>query len=345
MLVGESQNLPPVLEMAEAVYRGSASELSPAGEMLAQRAGHFAAGVRFGLEQPQAMRRLHGLTKDLHGASRLDSLLPRVLDGALSLMGTDLGNIQLLDPVSGSLWLVTQSGFSSEFLNHFATVADGHSACGRAAKAYAQAVIADVNADASFARHREIAAASGFLSVQSTPLTDYAGHLIGMISTHFRRPYRPPGRDLRIMELYSDFAGEAVARHLGVPAGDSAGDLVGRAAISALLNPGDHQGPTVSALPGPADGRGGRGRHSMGPLAYPSRPAGPAGTLRGRVDAARRQAVAVIAGSAAVAEDIARTHDAMAARWPARADEFRRIAKSARAAACRAREIEQAHGG
>lgn len=227
---------------------------SPGGQGLAQRARHFAAGFRFGLEEPEAMRRLHGLTKDLHRASRLDSLLARVLDGAMSLMGADMGNIQLLDPVSGSLWLVTQSGFSSDFLDYFAIVDNGDSACGRAATSYAQAVIPDVNADASFARHREIAAGSGFRSVQSTPLTDYAGRLVGVISTHFRRPHLPLGRDLRIMELYSDFAGEAVARHLGVPPGDGMGDPVRRAVISALLGPEDGQELAASAPPGLVDG-------------------------------------------------------------------------------------------
>ena len=269
LLARKSQNLPSALDMAEAVYRRSAAQLSsPSGERLAQRARYFAAGFRFGLEEPEAIRRLHGFTKDLHGASRLDSLLPRVLDGAVSLMGADFGNIQLLDPVGSSLWLATQSGFSSEFLNYFAIVNNGDSACGRAAASHAQAVIADVNADASFARHREIAAASGFCSVQSTPLTDYAGRLVGVISTHFRRPYLPPGRDLQIIELYSDFAGEAVARHLGMPPGDGVGDPVGRAMISALLGSGDDEEPIASAPPGLLGAPDSRGSESAGRPAW-----------------------------------------------------------------------------
>jgi len=221
-------------------------------------AGHLAACVRFGLAEPEALRRLHGVTEDLHDAARLDPLLPKVLDGALSLTRADFGNIQLLDPVTGSLWLVTQSGFSAEFLDYFAMVDDGSSACARAAQAGAQAVIADVNTDEGFASHREIAAASGFRAVQSTPLTDYAGRLIGMVSTHFRRPGRPPARDLRIMELYGDAAGEAIARHLGAPAGDE-GDPVGPAVLSALLDPGDSQAPDVTAPSEPGKRQGGRG--------------------------------------------------------------------------------------
>jgi GAF domain len=91
--------------------------------------------------------------------------------------------------------------------------------------------------DAGFTPHREIAAAAGFRAVQSTPLVDYAGHLIGMVSMHFQRPQRPSDRDLRIMELYADFAGEALTRHLGLVSGGDPPDPLGRAMVSALLDP------------------------------------------------------------------------------------------------------------
>jgi len=88
--------------------------------------------------------------------------------------------------------------------------------------------VADVRADPGFTPHREIAAATGFNAVQSTPLADYAGHPIGMVSTHFQRPHRPSDRDLRIMELYADFAGEALTAHLGRPSGDGPAGPAGR---------------------------------------------------------------------------------------------------------------------
>jgi GAF domain len=253
-----SRNLPGLLEQA-AVYRDAAGQLPPgSGQTLTQRAAHFASGVRFSLDDPEALRRLHKVTGGLRDASSLGSLLPRILDGALSLAGADFGNIQLLDPVTGSLRIVTQSGFGPEFLDYFAVVDDAHSACGRAAKTSAQTVITDVNADADFAPHRDIAAASGFRAVQSTPLVDYAGRLIGMVSTHHRYPYRPSGSDLQIIQLYGDFAGEVVARQLGTPAADDLDDPVGWAVLSALLSPGNGQAAGLTVPPGPADGPRGR---------------------------------------------------------------------------------------
>jgi hypothetical protein len=273
VMAAECQNLPG-LDQAAAVYYDAAAQLPRAsGQVLARRAAHFASGVRFGLAEPEVMRRLHEVTGGLRGVSSLGSLLPRVLDGALSLTGADFGNVQLLDPATGALRIVTQSGFGPGFLDYFAVVDDGHSACGRAARTGAQTVIPDVTADAGFAPHRDIAAASGFRAVQSTPLVDFAGRLIGMVSTHHRRPHHPSGTDLQVMELYGDFAGEALARQLGTPAGDGLGDPVGRAVISALLDPGDGQAPEAAAGSGPGN-RPGRRQRRPAP-----RPASPDETM------------------------------------------------------------------
>jgi GAF domain-containing protein len=139
----------------------------------------------------------------------------------------------------------------------------------RRSEASAQTVITDVTADAGFAPHRDIAAASGFRAVQSTPLVDYAGRLIGMVSTHHRNPHRPSGADLQVMHLYGDFAGEVLARQLGTSAGDDLDDPIGRAVLSALLAPANGQAAGLTVPPGPADGPGGRERLSAHRSASP----------------------------------------------------------------------------
>jgi hypothetical protein len=149
---------------------------------------------------------------------RLDTALATITDTAVALMGAEFGNIQLLDPRNGSLVLVTQSGFHDGFLDHFAVVRDDSSVCGRAARQSAQVVVADVRAERSLEPHQEVFRAAGVRAVQSTPLVDPVGRIIGMISTHGSQPGRPADRDLRIMELYGRLAGEAIARHLdGAP--------------------------------------------------------------------------------------------------------------------------------
>lgn len=252
MMASKSRNLLTVLDMLQAVYRGSAG-LPPsiAQDEIRQRADDLAAAVRFCLDNPDTLPFLRDLARDLRDAPRIEALLPRVLDGAMALTGADMGTIRLLDPVSGSLWLITQSGFGAEFLDEVTVVDSADSWWLREALGGAQAVIADVNADAGFASYRDIAAASGCRAVLCTPLSDDAGHVIGAVSTHFTRPCQPSAADLEIMALYGIFAGQAVARHLGRAAGDGQGGAMSRAVVAALLDPGDRQELSPAAPSGP----------------------------------------------------------------------------------------------
>jgi hypothetical protein len=251
MSAGQSQNLPGPLAQAEAAYCDAAGQWPVTGALIARRVRHFAADARLGRDAPQAIRRLREVTVGLPDAPSLSAMLPMVLDGALVLAGADFGTIQLLDPATGTLRVVTQSGFDAGFLDYLAAVNDGSSAWERVARDGVQTVIADAAADPGFAPHRGIAAASGFRAVQCTPLADPAGRLVGVVSAYFRRAYRPPGLDLQVMVLFADVAGEAIAGLLGAPGEAGLGDPAGRAVIPAPLDPGGGPGPGVTALPGP----------------------------------------------------------------------------------------------
>jgi hypothetical protein len=141
----------------------------------------------------------------------LDEVLDEVLAFALTLLHAERGNVQLADPATGALRIAAQRGFGSEFVEYFAAVTDDRSACGRAAQYHAQVVIADVSTDPGFAPHREIALASGFRAVQSTPLLNRAGHLVGMLSTHYPRPTTPPRRALQTVSRFGALAGESLS--------------------------------------------------------------------------------------------------------------------------------------
>lgn len=74
-------------------------------------------------------------------------------------------------------------------------------------------IVEDVLADPLFAPHRAIAAATGFRTVQSTPLVSRRGELLGVISTHFRQPCRFSGTVLRFTDLYARHAADLVERN------------------------------------------------------------------------------------------------------------------------------------
>jgi len=214
MSVSTSRNLSGPLERVTAACRAAEScPLRPVPE--AGRVDQLAAYIDLALDEPTAVRKVRDAVAELAEASHLHTVLPRAVETATALMGAEFGNIQVVDPRDGSLVLVTQSGFGTGFLDHFAVVSDDGSVCGQAARQSAQAVVTDVRDDSALAQHQKVFRTAGVRAVQSTPLVDHAGRLIGMISTHAAQPGRPSDRDLRLMELYAGLVGEVVARHLG----------------------------------------------------------------------------------------------------------------------------------
>lgn len=207
-----------LLQQAETAHRTSAQQLRLAGRLQAARkAESYAAWTRFGLDEPEIAQRLYAVIKAIRAAPRLrplagQALAGQALDGALRLLKADRGNLQVADPATGTLHIAAQCGFDAEFLDYFSVVDDDGTACGRAASQRSQTVITDVTSDPGFTEHREIAAAAGFRAVQSTPLTGRDGTLVGVISTHYPRPYRPPDRELRLIERYADLIGQSAAQ-------------------------------------------------------------------------------------------------------------------------------------
>jgi len=160
--------------------------------------------------EPQAAQALHKALRDSRAAPTLGALLDEVLEFALTLLHAERGNVQLADPATGALRIAAQRGFDPEFVEYFATVTDDGSACGRAAQKHTQVVITDVTTDPGFAPHREIALASRFRAVQSTPLVSRTGLLVGMLSTHYPKPTTLPRRDLQIVSRFGALVGESL---------------------------------------------------------------------------------------------------------------------------------------
>jgi hypothetical protein len=131
MLTTGIQNLPEPLARAQAAYHDGTARLAPASaDRLARRVEHFASSVQFALDDPDAARHLHALTKDLRTVPRLGTLLPQVLRGAMALVGGDLevkpaGVADVIDVYGDTAvpWLAGTPGFCETLL--FADPADG----------------------------------------------------------------------------------------------------------------------------------------------------------------------------------------------------------------------------
>jgi len=161
----------------------------------------------------EAMTRLHSLSTRLLSTDDLSTALDDVLENAIVTSGADFGNIQLYNPRIGALEIVAQRGFRQDFLHYFRTVrVDEGSACAQAMQSGERIIIEDVELDPAYEPHRQVAAAAGYRAVQSTPLKNRIGTVLGMLSTHFRTQHRPSERDERLLDLYARHAADMIER-------------------------------------------------------------------------------------------------------------------------------------
>ena len=113
-------------------------------------------------------------------------LLASIIDAT----GADFGNVQLFDSTNHVLRIVAHHGFGREFLDYFESVrCDEGCACGRAMSARSRIVVVDVATDSLFSSDaKAVLMRANVGSIQSTPLIDSSGTLIGMVSTHYKKP-------------------------------------------------------------------------------------------------------------------------------------------------------------
>jgi len=144
----------------------------------------------------------------------LDKCLHEILDAGIAITGADKGNIQLLEPEMVVLTIAAQRGFGPAFLKYFEYVYDGASACAAAMRSGERLVVEDVTTSEIFAGKpsMNVLVYAGVRAVISTLLISSAGNLLGMISTHFRKPHHPSERQLGFMDLLARQAADYLER-------------------------------------------------------------------------------------------------------------------------------------
>jgi PAS domain S-box-containing protein len=167
-------------------------------------------------EDLAAMTRMQQLSTRLIQSGGIPELLGEILDAGIEITGADMGNIQLLDD-AGRLGIVAHRGFDSAFLEFFDEVHDGIAACGLALQKGERVIVEDVACSPVFAGRPALEAmlAAEARAVQSTPLVSRSGKVLGIFSTHYRRPQRPTDRELRLLDLLARQAADLIERKRG----------------------------------------------------------------------------------------------------------------------------------
>ena len=160
-----------------------------------------------------ALTELSLLSSRLWQMTDLQSGLDEMLSGAITLLGADMGNLQLLDEQQQALVIRAHRGFEPAFLDRFATVtADDVTACGRTLRDGRRTAIEDITTDETFAAMRPAAHAAGYRAVISTPLLGRSGLPLGVLSLHFSQPHRAEEHQLRLLDLYARQAADFIQR-------------------------------------------------------------------------------------------------------------------------------------
>jgi PAS domain S-box-containing protein len=152
----------------------------------------------------KAMRRLNEIgAQCAKDGDDVQGCLREILNVAMEITGADKGNIQLLNPESDALTLVTQSGFEEPFLEFVECGHNRDSACGVALQSKQRVVVENVNESEIYSGKPTLEAMryADVLAVESVPLISSVGKPLGVISTHFRNAHRPSEQELRLMDL------------------------------------------------------------------------------------------------------------------------------------------------
>jgi two-component system, chemotaxis family, CheB/CheR fusion protein len=157
------------------------------------------------------LARLNELSERLWQAPGLEAGLDEMLEGTLSLMDADRGNIQLLD--QGLHRIVARRGLDQGFVDALDGIPPEECvACDRALRTRDVVVIDDVEADGAYEPLLPVARAEGYRAVTSVPLVGSQGTVLGVLSVFFDVPRRPSDQELERLRLYGRLAASFIER-------------------------------------------------------------------------------------------------------------------------------------
>ena len=162
-----------------------------------------------------ATQLLQETSTQLISEDKPEALYEQILDTAVAIMHSDMASMQIVDEEENALRLLGWRGFPPEFgrIFHFVRPDTGTS-CGLARRVGHRVVVPDVETCDFIVDTPalEDLRKTGVAAVQSTPLISRSGRLLGMISTHWRRPHRPPEHDLRLLDVLVRQAADLIER-------------------------------------------------------------------------------------------------------------------------------------
>lgn len=164
-------------------------------------------------------RLLQGISAEIIHEENVEALYDKIMEAAAEIMHSDFASLQMLYPKrgpNGELRLLACRGFSPEAATFWEWVqADSECSCGIALRTGQRAIVPDLERCDFMAgtQDLEIYLQTGIHAAQSTPLFSRNGEVLGMISTHWRAPHEPAGRDLQLLDILARQAADLIERN------------------------------------------------------------------------------------------------------------------------------------
>jgi PAS domain S-box-containing protein len=148
-----------------------------------------------------ALNRIRTLSERLLDPGGLQPLLQEIMSAAVEIMGAERGTLQLLE--GDSLHIVAHYGHQQPFLDFFASAETRASVCGEATWSGERVIVPDVENSLLFAGtpSLQVLKNAGVRAVQSTPMRNRRGDLLGILTTQWGIPYSPDEHDLWRLDL------------------------------------------------------------------------------------------------------------------------------------------------
>src|SRR5690606_12523297 len=164
------------------------------------------------------IRTLQVMSARLVNQDHIGALYEHILDAAMAIMHADFASMQMLPdggtPEDCDLHLLAWRNFHPLSVEFWRRVnSRSKTSCGEALRDRARTMVPDIETALPEGNEdlREFRR-SGIRSVQSTPLFSRAGHLVGMVSTHWREPHTPKAAELRLLDILARQAADLIER-------------------------------------------------------------------------------------------------------------------------------------
>lgn len=172
------------------------------------------------LNELAAVKQLQRISTELIREQDVQRLYSSLVDAGATLMRSDFATMQMLHPdrgKKGELQLLAFRGFDAEAIKFWDWVrADSGCTCGKALSTGQRAIATDVRTCEFMAGtpDRDALLQAGVQAAQSTPLISRSGRLLGMISTHWRKPHHPAESELQRFDILARLAADLIERKL-----------------------------------------------------------------------------------------------------------------------------------